>query len=593
MKAEAYTIADPFGKKVNILLLLFLVLVLDVKLAIKIPALVLVYAFQWNFSFGFRLRNSRLPLFYPLVVVLTAMDWLIVKGLSDAHYNLVAISAIVSWLACLGACHQVKLFTERQDMEVIHQTLWWFFLFNLLFSLGDLLKIIWEVKALNPYLYQGDYQKYFIRTGDYIRGLTFDTSTTNALINAFAVFYFLYRKQAWMMLACMACLLATGSNFTNICMLGVLALVFIFRADRQQKGGIILCVCMGVVFLGKVSPQNNRYTEETFNKWRSRASRGASRVSGASLKGGVANPGGAFATGVVNTGGAIATGVANPGGSLVSATGTLHSQEYLDSVYARNWIDSAQRAELAKVAEHASTLSMKPVSVSSSTSVSTPTSVSSSTSVSTTIPVPDINSAPYQNRADTSDGQRILLSYIAAHGDDLPLASQPELPKGGHMPGKLLALAQTGAYFRAHPWKLWTGMGAGNYSSKLAFRATGLSIAGGYPSHWTYINTDFQRGQLDLYLAYFSRPKDQHSLTNSPDSVYGQLWGEYGITGLLLLIVTYLGFFARRLDWKGYTAPIFLLMVLAFGVDYWFEQLSVLVLFELLMFTDLKKTSRL
>jgi hypothetical protein len=34
-------------------------------------------------------------------------------------------------------------------------------------------------------------------------------------------------------------------------------------------------------------------------------------------------------------------------------------------------------------------------------------------------------------------------------------------------------------------------------------------------------------------------------------------------------------------------------MVLAFGVDYWFEQLSVLVLFELLMFTDLKKTSRL
>ncbi len=578
MKAEAYTISDPFGKKVNILLLLFLVLVLDVKLAIKIPALVLVYAFQWNFSFGFRFRHSRLPLFYPLILLLTVLDWLIVKGLSDAHYNLVAFSAMLSWLACLGACHQVKLFTERQDRDVIHQTLWWFFAINLLFSFGDLLKIIWEVKALNPYLYQGDYQKYFIRTGDYIKGLTFDTSTTNALINAFGVFYFLYRKQAWMMLGCMACLLATGSNFTNICMLGVLALVFMLRADREQKGGIILCVCMGVVFLGKVSPQNNRYTEETFSRWWNRVGPTASSASGSSLASG---------------GGPLAYRVAQ------------HTQAYLDSVYARNWIDSVQRVQaIAAVREKAIDRENAAVRVSDTGHVSESASAATSTNASAPpateawkpqaeIPVPDINSAPYQSRADTSPGQRILLNYIATHAEDLPLASRQELPKGGHMPGKLLALAQTGNYFRAHPWKIWTGMGAGNYSSKLAFRATGLSIAGGYPRRWTYINTDFQRGQLDLYLAYFSRPKDQHSLTNSPDSVYGQLWGEYGIVGLFLLVVSYLGFFVRRIDWRGYAAPIFLLMVLAFGVDYWFEQLSVLVLFELLMFTDLKTKSNL
>lgn len=564
MKPGAYTISDPSGKKLDILLLLFLVLLMDVKLAIKLPALVMVYAFQWNFSFGFRLNGSRLPLFYPLILVLTVVDWLLVKGLSDAHYNLVALAAILNWVACLGACHQVKLFTERQDAEVIHRTLWWFFLLNLLFSLGDLVKIIWEVKALNPYLYQGNYQKYFIRTGDYIKGLTFDTSTTNALINAFGVFYFLYRKQAWMMLGCMACLLATGSNFTNICLLGALALVFVLKADREQKGGIILCVCMGVLFLGKVSPQNNRYTEETFGRWWSRHTASHPALPGTSRP-------------------ALPNAAAGPEAS-VSAE---QSPAYMDSVFARHWVDSAQGAAHEATAQ-ATSAQEGAAKAAAAPAVPVKPGLAVAWKPKPEIPIPDINTTPYQSRADTSDGQRILLAYIDSHERDLPLASLPTLPAEGHMPGKLLALAQTGAYFKRHPGRIWMGMGAGNYSSKLAFRATGLSIAGGYPSHWTYINTDFQRGQLDLYLAYFSRPKDQHSLTNSPDSVYGQLWGEYGLVGVMLLILTYLGFFAKRLEWRGYAAPVFFLMILAFGVDYWFEQLSVLVLFELLMFTDLK-----
>jgi hypothetical protein len=578
MKPGAYTISDPSGKKLDILLLLFLVLLMDVKLAIKLPALVMVYAFQWNFSFGFRLNGSRLPLFYPFVLVLTVVDWLLVKGLSDVHYNLVALAAVLNWAACLGACHQVKLFTERQDAEVIHRTLWWFFLLNLLFSLGDLVKIIWEVKALNPYLYQGNYQKYFIRTGDYIKGLTFDTSTTNALINAFGVFYFLYRKQAWMMLGCMACLLATGSNFTNICLLGALALVFLLKADREQKGGIIICVCMGVLFLGKVSPQNNRYTEETFGRWWNRHTGALPVSSGHNLR--------PASSGLLRP--ALSGANSRPG----AGTAADPSPAYRDSVFARHWVDSAQAAAQAAAAEAGAARVGAARAGAAKEGAEPAVAVKPEAAVAwkpkPEIPIPDINTAPYQSRADTSDGQRILLNYIAMHADDLPIASHLSLPGDGRTPGKLLALAQTGAYFKHHPGRIFMGMGAGNYSSKLAFRATGLSIAGGYPSHWTYINTDFQRGQLDLYLAYFSRPKDQHSLTNSPDSVYGQLWGEYGLVGLLLLILTYLGFFARRLEWRGYAAPVFFLMILAFGVDYWFEQLSVLVLFELLMFTDLK-----
>eukprot|EP01039_Chlorochromonas_danica_P015397 gene15397-18091_t len=43
-----------------------------------------------------------------------------------------------------------------------------------------------DAHAINPFRYQGQYQKYFLGTGDYIKGVTFDISTTNAVINAFA-----------------------------------------------------------------------------------------------------------------------------------------------------------------------------------------------------------------------------------------------------------------------------------------------------------------------------------------------------------------------------------------------------------------------
>jgi hypothetical protein len=47
MKPGAYTISDPSGKKLDILLLLFLVLLMDVKLAIKIPAFFIWIPFEW------------------------------------------------------------------------------------------------------------------------------------------------------------------------------------------------------------------------------------------------------------------------------------------------------------------------------------------------------------------------------------------------------------------------------------------------------------------------------------------------------------------------------------------------------------------
>lgn len=133
------------------------------------------------------------------------------------------------------------------------------------------------------------------------------------------------------------------------------------------------------------------------------------------------------------------------------------------------------------------------------------------------------------------------------------------------------------------------GAGLGNFSSKLAFRTTNLGFTGGWPQKYIYIHPDFLKNHLDLYLNFFSKKPGLHSLSNSPYSTYDQMLGEYGIVGLLLFVVTYLGYFFKHYKKLTYGLPMLLLMITAFTSDYWFEQLSILVLFELMLFLDIKE----
>ena len=199
-------------KSIDWKLLLFLLLFLNVKLIVKVAAIVLIYLLQFNFKFGFHRRNSRLPLFYPIVIAIGILNWFLLAGFNDTNYTVAFLTGIFFWALCILAVHQVKLFIEQNSPAVIHQTITVFFLLNALVSLIVFFGIIVKTGTINPYLYQGEYQKYFIGTGDYIRGISFDTSTTNAVLNAFGVIFFLMKKNPLMVLLCMIILLLTGSN---------------------------------------------------------------------------------------------------------------------------------------------------------------------------------------------------------------------------------------------------------------------------------------------------------------------------------------------------------------------------------------------
>lgn len=545
-------------------LLLFLVLFLNVKLAVKIPAIALIYLLQFNFKFGFSLKNSRLPLFYLLAIAIAVFNWAISINYFYLNYNIVMLTGIGFWVLCILAMHQVKLFVEQDNAETIHRTIILFFILNAVISICNLAAIIWETGAVNPFTYQGQYQKYFIGTGDYIKGLTFDASTTNAVLNAFGVIYFLTKKNMTMLFVCMIVMLFTGSNFTNIVLVTCFALLLIFRSSRDQKSLIAACTMLLVVFMVKVSPQNYMYMHEGFKNF--------------------------FHLKILQ---ASTPPVGKPELPLTLMPDKWLTADEIKQKIAQQHIDSVYAAThppkpLPKGKSGQQPGFIGPKAAENAKITVPEKSLTFLEGSRLTIPQPNINSKPYQHITDTNAYQKNLLVFIEAHKIRLPLSAQNNNHQSD-LPGKVVSCLQTISFLRHHTSRILTGDGMGNFSSKLAFRVSGLGFAGGYPQKMVYLNPDFLSNHLDVFLNYFSKKTDYHSLTNNPDSVYDQLLGEYGLLGLVAFLVWYLGYFLKHYKILTYGLPMLMIVAAMLFIEYWFEQLSVLVFFELMLLLNIKE----
>ena len=533
LKRYSTEIHKPF-KIINWKLLLFLILFLNVKLVIKLAAIFLICLLQFNFKFDFKIRSSRLPVFYLVVIGIAIFNWILTAGFTNINYTIVFFTGIFFWALCILAMHQVKLCVEQNSEAVIHRTIIAFFLLNALISITTFVIIVIKTGAINPYLYQGEYQKYFIGTGDYIKGISFDTSTTNAVLNGFGVIYFLSKKNVKMMILCMIILLMTGSNLTNFLLAAVLLWMFIFRTDRDQKSLVFVCLLLLVIFLAKVSPQNNSYVN---NYLASIISPEEKKAAGENLL-----------------------------PIRLRPDSTLTSEERNEKI-ATLYLDSLYRLRNEKENK----LIIHPVAFIQKNE----------------IPTADINSAPYQHKSIVTPVEDKMKQFIRLHSNELTVSANENFqPK---LPGKIIAYKQTFDFFKQHPLKIISGTGTGNFSSKLAFKATGLNIAGGYWQQFIYINEPFLKNHLDLYLSYFTKPDGFHSIANNPNSVYDQLLSEYGLLGLCAFFIFYLGFFIKNFKKLTYGIPLILFLSGIVFVDYWFEQLSIVVFFELLLFLNMKE----
>lgn len=531
-----------WASRINWSLLIFLVLVLNVKLVVKVAAIVLFAAINWKMFRDKKMYRQRFAWFYGAMVLIGGLNTLLLFTSVPANYLIAATTGIAFWILCLLAAFINYRFVEKTDTATLHTTVTTFFILNAVITLGQLLIIVYDSGSVNPFLFQGMNQKYFINTGDMMRGLTFDVCTTNALINAFGVVYFLKRNKMPAVLCCMFILLLTASNFTNILMIAILLFLLVFQTTANQKSIAVVCLVLLTIFMARVSPQNNQYLREAFHKI------------GGSKK--------------------VAIAAIPDKTPVTEKPDSILSPDQRKEKIALLHFDSVLKDAMNRQVQH-------PVTPQQGDQVAAVGLVKPS------LPKADIHSKPYQRIRDTSSSQKELLDYavkvIPAFG------TKPETVKSRKMPGKLIALQQTVTYLKQHPLKLLTGAGIANFSSKLAFRATGLKVAGGYPAKFVYVHPDFLHNHLRLYLDYFSKDAELHSFTNSPNSVYDQLLGEYGLIGIGCFVLFYLGYFIQKKTRRGYGLPLLLVLLGAFIAEYWFEQLSIVILFELLMLINKKE----
>ncbi|HEX5654352.1 MAG TPA: hypothetical protein VFX58_14820 [Chitinophagaceae bacterium] len=527
------------------MLLLFLVLFLNVKLVVKLVVLLLFLVLNVKMETWRSFLRQRFSWFYLIMIGLALVNFILNFSSLTSTYSLVIITGVVFWLMSLGAAYIIYGFVQSTGTEKLHQTVQLFFLLNVIISFAQLLVIMVDAGSLNPYTFQGMNQKYFIGTGDHIRGLSFDVSTTNAVISGAGLIYFLFREKWLLVLTCMAAILLSASNFTNLVVVITLLFIFLFQSNRIQKTLIILCACMLITFMAKVSPQNKHYIKYIYQKLSHQK---------------------------IDT---IPPDIGRP--SLSSYPDSVLTAEERKKKFAMLYLDSLHQSK-----QYANRVS---------TSVSTQELAADAVMFNKKplIPVANIHSAAYQRKKDTTILQKQLIDFalatIPAFDTSLTHTQQQKLP------GKLLAFQQSFQWLKKHPSRLLTGAGTGQFASKLAFRATGTGIAGGYPNQLVYISDAFRDNHLNLYLNYFSKDKEIHSLVNSPDSVYDQLLAEYGLLGLFAFVFLYLGYFARGMQKKSYRLPLLIVLSLTFMVGYWFEQLSIVILFELLLLLNLRENS--
>lgn len=522
-------------KKTNLILLIFLVLVLNVKLVIKLLAIAMLCFLQPGFKFGFSFKQSRLPLFYPVIILIAIIN-AIVLGLFFRNNYLPAFAlGIGIWIACILVSNQLKLFTGKMDAERIHSTILVFFLINAAISIGTLAAICIETGSLNPYLFQGNYQKYFISTGDYIKGVSFDTSTTNAALNAMGIIYFLYRGKYSMMALCLFVLILTGSNLLNLMIIILMGGIFIATKNKTRKSIIACSIIPFIIFWARVSPQNNQYLAHNFSTFFNEENPKKENGNSNEL-------------------------------SLLPFD-KLTSEQQKERI-ARNHIDSMGKKIMDSLVDL--------------NNVSKP--ILASLEEKKTIPQPNIHTAVFQHKDDTSTTRKEWIDFTIRKTVDAErvVTSSP-------LPGKIKAWIQSKDELLSHPEKILAGFGMGNFSSRNAFKTTSLNIAGNYPAQLKYIDPVFEKNHLALYLSYFTMPEKYHSVINTPNSVFNQMISEYGIAGLSAFMVLYLGFFLKKWRLLTYGLPMIFLMTGLFFTEYWFEQLSIVFLFELLLFTDMKK----
>ena len=502
-------------QSIDLSLLIFLLMMTNVSQVVKVLGLVIMYIVRPNFRFGF--KHNRIPFFYAAMLGLVVFQSMISFTQWQTNYWLVVLLSFGFWGLSLLAIHQLKLATEESSSEQLNKTLNVFFILNAVVSFASLIKIMLLTQSINPYSYTGMNLNYHMSTGDHIRGIFNDLSTTNCCINILGLIYYLFNKKYNYALLCLIVVLLTTSNLNTAIMLLGLALLVVYQSNKLTQSITICFLGIIAVFFIKVTPENIRYV--------------ASKL------------GMKYEVQVATTEPIIINPILSSRDSVILnderiVFERLNQKIKTKEVQKQNLVLSQERLFARQHAERLH---------------------------------------HFQSFAHKTYGNQLLKDAIKI--------SKP-------YSGKTLSFIETKQFLTSRPRNLLLGAGAGNFSSKLAFRASGIEVVGRYPMRYQYISDIFKNNHLEILSYYMSQEAGLHSTTNMPFSVYNQLLGEYGLVGFTLFLLCYVLFFLKRWQQLRYGKILLPIMLLFFVSDFWFENLSLVLVFELLIFMDIARTAQ-
>ncbi len=490
----------------NIQLLVFLIFFLNVKFIVKVIAIVFMIISTRNFKFGFSLKNSRLPLFYLLIILLEIVKYLLVVHNYSLDYSLVLSMGILQWAFCLLSIHYLKLQIDQDNTGKTHNTIRAFFILNFLVSLFFLAILIFHPVWLTFWGHGANVTFDDPSAGDTILGISFDTSTVNATINCLGLIYFLFKKDYVFCLMNLLTVVLCTSNVTFFLTLAILILMVLTVREKKLRIYTLLYTLIFLLLYFLIYPKNRTYIRNYFVQMY-----------------------------VVNV---------NP-----------KPQQTSDSeVYILQQGDSEITEKRA--------ISIYPDSVY------------------------DFNNKKFEHVVSN------FMSFRALRQNDKGYVIVPAVVYDTK-PGKFISFIQTYFYLKSSLRHFLFGSGIGNFSSKLAFRASGVRALGSYPKKFRYAAADFEYNHLMTYLYYYHAAASRHSVMNYPFSVYNQIAGEYGFIGTLLFVIFYLGYFLSKYQRLSYGRYLIIILLGFFLMEYWFESLSLIVIFELFMLLNIKEGRKL
>lgn len=511
--------------KIDWMLLLFLIGATYVKLYIKVPVIVLYLAYVLYKRYKFH-KPESIHWFYAFMPIAGLLGAYLHHSFSDKDYPMAFGMGVLYWL--LGGMISYLLYISVKSVPkpVIHKTVKSFFALNALYSGVQLVGMIISSGHLVPYWYWGPDSYYGGATGDHLLGITGNISVTNAMITALGSLYFIFsRDLKWAVLCIITSMLCT-SNLTLLVLLVVLLGVILLVKSKQIRKYTIYTFIVALIVYPILTLDNIKYMETIYSE------------------------------------------------DIKYKEYTEDELATLEKITGKKWKEYPQEEISAKTFKSKNTNYYK-----------VPLSDKFTMSYKSDLPYMVVQNTLKQDKKDASIPKEEIKKFIKSSYENehqyMPLSTF-------HYPIKLYTYLQTLDYLLSDKKNLFAGAGIGNFSSKQAIKTTGLGMQGKYPVNDIYVNKAFLEYHMYSLFYVLGLSVSEHSIINMPNSIYNQIAGEYGLLGIIIFLTMYLGYFWRKRDKLKSSGHFLILLMLVFlGFDYWFEMLSLTVIFELFMFINI------